>query len=306
MTGAEKQESSSLQPQGPKALHTWSLFRTLGRLVAAGSMPSGALPEAAGSELALLDLPAELARHGYQSAQLCHFYLASRESGYLAELRTAFAEAGVEIECLLIDDGDLTHPSQAEDHQDWISTWIDVAEGLGAARVRVIAGKQPPSRSTLKTSALRLLQLADRHTGVRLVTENWHALLPDAAAVNELLDQTDGHVGFLIDLGNWTGPGKYAELAAVAGRAETCQAKVKTDEAGVIDEHDYRSSLAVLRDAGYDGPLAMVYDGPDPDEWGKLDEAYAILRSAYAADSVGPGRHPNPDMPNLESRRDVS
>ena len=265
----------------PKALHTWSLFRTLGRYVAAGSMPSGDLPEGGGSELALLGLPAELARHGYQSAQLCHFYLASRDTDYVAEVRAAFAEAGVEIECLLIDDGDLTHPSQAEDQQDWISTWIDVAEGLGATRVRVIAGKQAPSRATLATSAIRLVQLAERHTGLRLVTENWHALLPHAAAVNELLDRTAGQVGFLIDLGNWTGPGKYAELAAVAARAETCQAKVKTDQAGVIDEQDYRSSLAVLRDARYSGPLAMVYNGPDPDEWGKLDEAYGILRSAY-------------------------
>ena len=269
----------------PKALHTWSLFRTLGRYVAAGSMPSGDLPEGGGSELALLDLPAELARRGYQSAQICHFYLASRDTGYLAELRAAFAEAGVEIECFLIDDGDLTHPSQASDHQDWISTWIDNAEGLGAPRVRVIAGKQPPSRSTLETSAMRLVQLAERHPDISLVTENWHALLPHAAAVNELLDRTEGRVGFLIDLGNWSGPGKYAELAAVAARAETCQAKVKTDEAGVIDEHDYRSSLAVLRDAGYDGPLAMVFDGRDPDEWGKLEEAHAILRSAYAPGS---------------------
>jgi hypothetical protein len=150
---------------------------------------------------------------------------------------------------------------------------------------RVVAGKQPPSRSTLDISAVRLVQLADRHTGVRLVTENWHALLPHAAAVNELLDRTDGRVGFLIDLANWSGRGKYADLAEVAAGAETCQAKVITDAAGVIDEHDYRSSLAVLRDAGYGGPLAMVYDGHDPDEWGKLDEAYSILRSAYAPDS---------------------
>ena len=269
----------------PKALHTWSLFRTLGRYVAAGSMPSADLPEGGGGELTLLDLPAELARRGYQSAQLCHFYLASRDGGYLAGLRAAFAESGVKIECFLIDDGDLTDPAQASDHQDWISTWIDVAEGLGAPRVRVIAGKQPPSRPTLETSAMRLVQLAARHPEISLVTENWHALLPHAAAVNELLDRTEGRVGFLIDLGNWSGPGKYAELAAVAARAETCQAKVKTDEAGVIDEHDYRSSLAVLRDAGYDGPLAMVYDGRDPDEWGKLEEVHAILRSAYAPGS---------------------
>ena len=56
---------------------------------------------------------------------------------------------------------------------------------------------------------MRLVQLAERHTDVRLVTENWHALLPHAAAVNELLDRTGGRVGFLIDLGNWSGPGKY-------------------------------------------------------------------------------------------------
>ena len=116
----------------PKALHTWSLFRTLGRYVAAGSMPSGDLPEGGGSELTLLDLPAELARRGYQSAQICHFYLASRDTGYLAELRAAFAEAGVEIECFLIDDGDLTHPSRAPDHPDWkpesMSGWVEPCE----------------------------------------------------------------------------------------------------------------------------------------------------------------------------------
>ena len=89
-------------------------------------------------------------------------------------------------------------------------------------------------------------------------------------------------MGFLIDLGNWTGDGKYAELAAVAGRAETCQAKVMTDPAGTIDVDDYRRSLGVLRDIGYTGPLAMVYDGPDPDEWSKLDQAYGIVRSVFA------------------------
>ena len=33
--------------------------------------------------------------------------------------------------------------------------------------------------------------------------------------------------------------------------------------------------------ADYAGPLAMVYDGADPDEWGKLEEAQAVLRSVF-------------------------
>ena len=82
--------------------------------------------------------------------------------------------------------------------------------------------------------------------------------------MNTVLDPTDGRIGFLVDLGNWKGPAKYAELAAVAGRAETCQAKVTTDAEGMIDETDFRRCLSILRDAGYAGPLALVYDGADP------------------------------------------
>lgn len=264
-----------------KALHSWSLFRTLGRFVAPGSMPSGGLPEGDEGGLALLDLPAELAARGYRGVQLCHFYLPTRDPGYLAELKAAFAAAGVLIECVLIDDGDLAHPSDSGAQRDWLSSWVDTAAQLEPSRVRVPAGQQPPTAENLARSADRLTELADRHPEVRVVVENWKALLPDAASTLELLDRTEGRIGFLVDLGNWKGPGKYVELAAVAGRAETCQAKVGTDGAGTIDEVDYRRSLEVLRDAGYAGPLAMVYDGADPDEWGKLEEAQAVLRRVF-------------------------
>lgn len=266
-----------------KAVHTWSLFRTLGRLVAPGSMPSGSMPEGGSGGLDLLDLPAELSRHGYTSAQLCHFYLRSRSDDHLGEVRDSFASAGVEIECLLIDDGDLTDPVRGDEQQQWISGWLEAAETLGVARARVVAGQQPPTPATLRHSAGRLSELADQHREIRVVTENWHALLHDAESVNAVLDATEGRVGFLIDLGNWKGPGKYAELAAVASRAETCQAKVTTDDRGAIDEQDYRRCLTVLRDAGYTGPLAMVYDGPDPDEWGHLDQAHRTVSSVFVA-----------------------
>jgi sugar phosphate isomerase/epimerase len=276
-----------------KAVHTWSLFRSTGRLVAPGSMPSGDLPEGGGAGLGALELPAALAAHGFESAQLCHFYLLSRAPAYLAEVRAAFAEAGVELECLLVDDGDLTHPVEGEAQQEWVSGWLEAAVALGAPRARVVAGKQAPTDATLALGARRLTELAERHPEVRVVTENWHALLPDAACVNRLLDLTAGRVGFLVDLGNWRGAGKYAELAAVAARAETCQAKVSTDGDGAIHAADLRRCLAVLRDAGYRGPLALVHDGPDPDEWGMLDAAYALV----ADELVGSGASPAQEEP---------
>ena len=83
--------TAATQPLYPsaKAVHSWSLFRTLGRFVAHGSMPSGDLPEGGGGGLDLLELPAQLARRGYRSVQLCHFYLPSRDPGYLNEVRIA-------------------------------------------------------------------------------------------------------------------------------------------------------------------------------------------------------------------------
>lgn len=264
-----------------KAVQSWSLFRTMGRYVASGSLPSGDIHGGQQGGLPLLELPAELARHGYASAQLCHFYLPTVDAGYLDELRSAFVAAHVELECFLIDDGDLTDPADGEAQQEWISGWLDVAEVLQAERARVIAGKQPPEPSTLGRSAQRLRELARQHSGLRLVTENWHGLLPDAASVHELLDQTEGEVGFLVDLGNWTRPGKYAELASVAGRAETCHAKIHISDAGEIDGEDYRTCLGLLRDAGYAGPLALVYDGADPREWDRLEDAAAIVAEVF-------------------------
>lgn len=238
-----------------KAVSTWSLHRTL----------TGGL--------ALLDLPAELARHGFDTVQICHFHLAARDPSYVEELRASLREAGVALDCLLIDDGEAAQDT-------WISDWMAVAEQLGAARARVIAGRSEPTPETIRASAEGLLRLAARHPSVRVVTENWHELLPNAASVTDLFARTGDEVGFLIDLGNWTGAGKYAELAAVADRAETCHAKAHHDGNG-LDADDYRRSLQVLRDAGFDGPLALVYDGKDTDEWRWLDAEHAIVGEVF-------------------------
>ena len=263
-----------------QALHTWSLFRTMGRYVAPGSAPSGALTENTdGGGLDLLDLPAQLAAHGFASAQLCHFYLPTTETSYLAELRAAFDAAGVDLEVLLVDDGDVVHPEHGREQQRWLSTWLDVAEQLGAPRVRVPAGDQPPTQETLALSARRLRALAAAHPGLRLLTENWKSLLVDAATTRDLLDRLEGEVGLLIDTGNWTGEDKYEQIAAVAGGAECSQVKARESSPGVLDAEDLTRALTVLRDVGYAGRISYVYAGTDDDEWGRLEQIHEIART---------------------------
>jgi sugar phosphate isomerase/epimerase len=267
-----------------RSVSTWSLHRTLGQFVApesaalGGSVMHGA---ASADGLALLDLPAELRKRGYTTVQICHFHLPSRSSEYLHQLRDALADAGIELEALLIDDGDLTDPATADHVEAWVGEWLDVAVALGAARARVMAGRAEPTPERIRHYAQRLVRLADAHPHVRIVVENWSGLLSNANAVDAVLRETGGSVGLLIDLGNWGGPGKYAELARIAPRAESCHAKCAFD-GQEPDREDYRRSLQILKDAGYSGSLTLIYDGADDNEWGQLDVVDELTRSVFA------------------------
>jgi sugar phosphate isomerase/epimerase len=265
-----------------RAVSSWSLHRTLGRYVADDPEPEGSdglRPTGPVAATSLLELPGQLLVHGYDTVQLCHFHLPHRDAGYLDELRAALKDSGIALDALLVDAGDLTHPTDADAHQAWIDAWIDDAERLGARRARIIAGQQPPTPQLLEQSGRRLAALAAAHPDIRIVTENWMALLPDADSVRSVLDAAGDSVGLLADLGNWAGPDKYDQLAAIAPYAETCHAKCHHTVDGELETEDYRRSVQVLLDAGFDGPFALVYDGPTDDEWASLDAEHAIIAS---------------------------
>lgn len=266
-----------------RSVSTWSLHRTLGRFVAPDSAALGGPSRSGpsnGEGTPLLDLPRELARRGYEALHICHFHLASRDDAYLAQLRDALVQAEIDLDTLLIDDGDLTDPATADQVEAWVSGWLDVAAALGATRARVMAGNAAFTAESLHAYAERLQRLAAAHPDVRIVVENWMGTLSNAQAVNAVLDETDDSVGLLIDLGNWRGPNKYDELARIAPRAETCHAKCHFDGEGP-DVEDFRRSLQVLQTARYNGPLVLIYDGADDDEWGNLDAEYDVVLTVF-------------------------
>ena len=51
--------------------------------------------------------------------------------------------------------------------------------------------------------------------------------------------------------------------------------------ADAVGEQAYLAALAALRGTTFDGSLALVYDGHDPDEWGMLDREYELVRSVF-------------------------
>ena len=257
------------------AVSSWSLHRKLGLTYPNGPADHGpvtAQPTFGTAELTFLEWPAAMATHGYFKAEICHFHLAALDPVYIEEVRLAFRDAGVAIQTLLIDAGDITDVNTRARDMAWMNEMIGVAARLGAVHARAIAGKRSPDTGTLAlaVSGLRHLCKSAATQGVKLVTENWFDLTSTPEAVHHVLDTVGSDLGLLADMGNWSGPGKYADLASIFGRAALCHAKASFAPGLKLDETDYQKCLTAAETAGYKGPYTLIF-ADDGDEWEGLD-----------------------------------
>ena len=252
------------------SVSTWSLHRALGPTYwDSPANPSREAQEPYGpGSISLLELPARIADMGIRTLEICHFHLPSRESGYLDEMRGALDDAEVELFSLLIDDGDITHPEYQARDMAWIAGWLETAGKLGANCARIIAGKTvdagAPARSR---DALHKLAAVAEANGVRPMTENWFNVTAQPEHVLSILEPLDGRVGLCADFGNWKGETKYADLAQIFPLADSCHAKCAFTAPLQPDREDYAHCLDLTREAGFEGPYTLIYDGPDDDEW---------------------------------------
>jgi hypothetical protein len=263
------------------SVSTWSLHPLIGTCAPGrpGEPDARMMADNPGT-LDLLDVPTALAEHGFSTMELCHFHVPSREPEYLSRLRAAIEGAGIELWNLLIDDGDIVHPEYGDRDRDWVLGWVDTAAELGARCVRVIGGKQEPTPEMLARSREQLLHLmVDGYVrGVRVMTENWFKTLSRPEHVEAVCAGAQETIGLCLDFGNWGGPTKYDDLAAIAPFAESCHAKCQFEN-GVPDETDYRRCLSLLDAVDYSGPLTLVHGEPS-DVWGSLDRQRAIILDA--------------------------
>ena len=260
------------------SVSTWSLHRQLGKPGFTGPAHDMQIPIETHNQgpISLLELPARIAEFGIRTLEICHFHLPSIEKSYLSELRTALTDAEVELFSLLIDDGDITHASDAERDTAWIEKWIGIAGELGAKCARVIGGKAAPSPETVAQSREVLSQLTEHAdaAGIRLMSENWFSIFSTPENVSTILGGLDGKVGLCLDFGNWRGDTKYEDLAAIASWAESCHTKAHFAAPREMDKNDYVQCLELTQEAGFAGPHTLIYDGPGDDEW----EGLAIER----------------------------
>jgi len=256
------------------AVSSWSVHRALGLTFPNRpdhDVPLAPEPTYGAGCISLLELPAAIAAIGIHRLEICSFHLPSRDADYAAAFKAALHDAGVSLQTLLIEHGDITAPATRERDLAWMEGWIDTAALFGAQQARVIAGRATPTREALDLAVTGLTRLGryGEARGVRIVTENWYELLPGPREVRYLFDRLDETVALNGDFGNWSGPTKYADLEAIFDLAICCHAKADFSD-GVLHAEDYRRCLAAADAAGFRGPFTLVYDGPGDDEFANL------------------------------------
>ena len=269
------------------SLTTWSLHRELGPLQwtywneekKAQSTRIEEQPE----NITLLDLPMELANQKFRSLEVCHFHFPSTEPDYLFQLKEAFDNSGVTFHCLLVDYGDISNEDSVRRNSDieYIKTWIDIAATVGAKSVRVVAGEaNPDNKRAIELAKESLNQLVNyaEPAGVRVVTENFKPLASTQENCMELVNSYDGQIGLTVDFGNFQSTEKYQSIQALMPFAESIHAKANYDLEGNVDEDEYRKSLDLVAESGYNGPITLVYDGPG-NLWDGINRLKSVVES---------------------------
>jgi sugar phosphate isomerase/epimerase len=269
------------------AVSSWSLHRDLGPTYWGLDLVDGGrtatYPYGQG-RCTLLELPAVVAGLGIHQLEICHFHFPETGAAYLHRLRASLDAALVHPLTLLVDEGDLTadDPAVRRGDVERIRRWIDVAAGLGASQARVIAGKAAPDRDgvALRRSAEGLALLAEygASLGVRVITENWLGISMDPQCLLAILELTGPAVGLCVDLGNYTGPGKYEALTAILPRATSIHAKATFPQPGSMDREEFVRCLDLARQAHFDGPYVLIFsdEGDERASLAKMAEVVQV------------------------------
>ncbi len=269
---------------------SWSLHRALGSPPLYGPGDAGPGQPSNGA-ISLLDLPSAAAKADIHTLEIVHFHFPTTDGAYVDELKEAVEEAGIELFSVLIDAGDVTHPDDGARAEEmaWIRSWLDVTARCGASHARVVGGYQPVTRDgrplldhpVLRRSAEGLRKLADYGSsiGVRVITENFRETTDRADQALAILTLCEGRVGLCADFGNYRGEDRYEELAAIFPKADSAHVKAVYDERGRPDEDEFRHSLGMLAEAGFDGPMSLIFDTPlrgNATEWDNLAQMRGV------------------------------
>ena len=213
-------------------------------------------------------------RYGQRSADIWNGMLISTDDDYLAKVKQALEERELTLVNLCVDGPHIWEddPAVRERHHQGALKYLHIAEFLGAKTLRIDAGVREPTFTDQQFEGIvmRFQEYAQRahdsgflvgpenHWGAELVPENMKRL---CEAVN--------HPGF----------GVLLHLRDNPGNALMARWAMHTHISWEITEGDLAGSLAVLRDAGYQGCWSIEHHSA-VNEYSEVAIQVAKLRDA--------------------------
>lgn len=209
------------------------------------------------------------ARHGCHGAELTsYFFPAGADAAYFHNLKRHAFLRGVEISGTAIGN-DFSHGPGAKLDAEVAEAkrWLDKAVQMGAPHVRFFAGTGRGFARGDETvqAAIGAVRECAKYAGERGVfigIENHGGIT--AELLLQLVKEVDSPwVGISLDSGNWVSDDPYADFARCAPFAVNVQ--LKTHMSGNV-EADLPRLIKILREANYQGYVALEYESGKPDE----------------------------------------
>ena len=210
---------------------------------------------------------------------------------YLSELRQRARDAGVRLLNVAVDGhGDLASPNERDRKQavDNHKKWIDACLALGCNAFRANSGPawgEPVTETHIGQCIESFGELANLCAGadIRLMMENHGGVSVSADHILRVMETVGSdHCRVLADFLNWPAEDdKLENLKRVAPYAWATHAKFLSFAAdGESLEIDCAAAIGILKDAGYENPFGIEYEGKTDDREGVLKSKALLEKHA--------------------------
>ena len=231
------------------------------------------------ARMTLTDLLEFCANHDIDAVDLTGYYFPGYPEvppdEYLYELKRKAFRLGVDISGTGVRN-DFTHPDNAKREEDIsrIRNWIVAASKIGAPVIRIFSGNTKyqgeDRKAVLDRMAGEMRQCVEfgQKNGVIVAVQNHDDFLLNADQTIELLQKLSSPwFGLILDIGSFSGPDPYDEIARCIPYAVNWQIKEKVYPNGKEEKVDLKRLFSLINASGYRGYLPIETLGPgDPFE----------------------------------------
>ena len=251
--------------------------------------------------LTLLEFPATCASHDIKTVELCSAFFDSQKARYLNDLRGALEDQDLSVRNIAVDMGNLagTDPSVRRTDIESLKQWFYVASAINSPAIRINTGHaDDPEALSRVVDAYQELADVGQQVGVKLLMENHGGLSAHSNGLSAILARLDSDwFGTCPDTANFLPDDSEDGMRVLAPRAFSCHVKVFNHSSdgqqswdhqanGSMQSYNLKTSLEILKDSGYQGPLCIersVPKEPDLDSTTGIRDTIKYLKDLLAS-----------------------